>query len=347
MLKKIGLLLIFITSANILLADAQEDKIYPIAIIGSGAGGTMAAKRASLNMRDTLFFTGAKKERKRSRGHWVRKVENIPGLSNYTRTLNQLREETLEDISNSPFGQKLTRVDDSIASLDKQDDIFIITDLSANTYKARYVILATGIMDEQPHINGSIKPILKFANKQFIAYCMLCDGHRSVHKKTVLIGYSEDAAQNALLLANRYSPTTLTLLTNGIPHTITSETLALLQQNNIELVEDPIQEIVGDAEERQFSGFIVSSGTMIEAEIGFVSLGIRPNNQFALALGAEVDERGLVITDPSGQSSVDNLFIVGDLRANSMKQIYTAWQHAVDAIQVIDRRIRADELSDS
>lgn len=33
-------------------------------------------------------------------------------------------------------------------------------------------------------------------------------------------------------------------------------------------------------------------------------------------------------------------FVVGDLRANSVKQIYTAWQHAVDVVQVIDRRIR-------
>lgn len=319
-----------------------NNKVYPIAIIGSGAGGTMAVKRASLNNRETILFTGAKKQMKSGRGHWVRKVENIPGLEKYTRTINQLREETLALIADSPFAPKLTTVHDSVLSVEKQDDIFIIRDFSGKTYQARYVVMATGMMDEQPHINGSIDPILPFANKQFIAYCMLCDGHRSIHKKTVVIGHSEDAAKNALLLANRYSPATLSLLTNGIPHTISDETLTLLAQNTIQIIEEPIQELVGNAKERLFTGFLLQSGQMLEADIGFVSLGIRPNNQLALALGAKTDEKGLVETDENGESTVENLFIVGDLRANSMKQIYTAWQHAVDAMQVIDRRLRAE-----
>lgn len=103
---------------------SNDTKIYPIAIIGSGAGGTMAVKRASLNNRDTILFTGAKKQMKSGRGYWVRKVENIPGLEKYTRTINQLREETLALIADSPFAPKLTTVHDSVLSVEKQDDIF-------------------------------------------------------------------------------------------------------------------------------------------------------------------------------------------------------------------------------
>lgn len=331
-------ILLCLISSNYLQSDAT---IYPIAIIGSGAGGTMAAKRASLNNRDTLLFTGAKKEMKSGRGHWVRKVENIPGLEKYTRTINQLREETLKLIAEGPFASKLHVVNDSVLSIEKQGDVFTICDLAGNIYQARHVILATGIMDEQPHINGSIDPILSFANKQFVAYCILCDGHRSFQKKTAVIGYSEDAAKNALLLAHRYQPSTLSLLTNGIPHTISAETLAHLAAKNIQLIEEPIQEVVGNAKERIFTGFMLQSGQMVDADIGFVSLGLRPNNKLALALGANTDDRGLVIADADGQSSVENLYIVGDLRSGSMKQIYTAWQHAVDALQAIDRKIRA------
>lgn len=303
----------------------------------------MAAKRAVLNNRETILFTGAKKERKRSRGHWVRKVENIPGLQNYTRTINQLRDETLALIGEGPFSKKLTVVNDSVVAIEKQDDIFHITDMTGKTFKARYVIMATGIMDEQPHIQGSIKPILPFSNKQFTCYCMLCDGHRAIDKNSVLIGHSEDAAQNALVLHHRYGPKTLSILTNGLAHTITPETLSRLDEANIQLIDEPIVELIGDAKARIFSGFRLESGRVVEAEIGFVSLGIRPNNKLALELGAAVDSKGLVETNAQGESSVENLFIVGDLRANSMKQIYTAWQHAVDAIQAIDRRIRANQ----
>ncbi|MCE5294939.1 MAG: NAD(P)/FAD-dependent oxidoreductase [Chlamydiales bacterium] len=322
---------------------SESTKVYPIAIIGSGAGGTMAAKRANLNNRDAILFTGAKREMKHSRGHWVRKVDNVPGLEKYERTLNELREETLSYIASGPFHAALTVVPESVATIKKQDDLFVITDMAGSTYQAKHVILATGIMDEQPHIGGTIDPILKFANKQFIAYCLMCDGHRCAGKKTAVIGYSEEAAKNALLLANRYSPPSMMLLANGITPTISPETLELLAQKNIELVKEPIVEILGNAKERIFNGFTTQSGQPLDVEIGFVNLGIRPNNQLALMLGAQVDEKGLVITDASGETNVKNLFVIGDLRSNSMKQINTAWQHALDAMQAIDKRVRQQQ----
>ncbi len=322
------------------VCTADDAKVYPIAIIGSGAGGTMAAKRSTLNNRDTLLFTGAKKEMKRSRGHWVRKVDNIPSLKNYTRTIVQLRLETLAEIAEGPFKERLQVVEDSVVSIEKKDGLFIIKDMQDRSYKARHVILATGIMDEQPHIQGTHKTILPFSNKQLVAYCVLCDGHRSLGKNTVVIGYSENAAKNALILHDRYLPPTLCMLTNGNTPTFSPETYAKLLEKNISVIESPITAIIGNSKERILSGFTLENNEILPAEIGFVSLGIRPNNQLALSLGAAVDEQGLVETDENGETSIENLFVIGDLRSNSMKQIYTAWQHAVDAVQQIDRRVR-------
>lgn len=319
----------------------QKDEIYPIAIIGCGAGGTMAVRRAVLNNRKVLLFTGAKKEMKRSRGHWVKKVHNIPGLEKYDRTLVELRQETLDEVAKGPFGGNLTVNDDSVISIEKVENAFKILDKEGKIYFARFVVLATGVMDEQPHIQDSIRPILPFANKQTIAYCLLCDGHKSYQKNVAVIGHSEEAAQGALLLSDRYNPPKITILTNGIPKSFSEETLIRLKLKNVQIEEDSIEEILGE-EKGILRGFQLSSERKIAAEIGFVMLGLRPNNALALELGAEVDERGLVITDQNGESSMQDFFIVGDLRANSMKQIYTAWQHAVDVIQVIDRRIRAD-----
>jgi len=318
-------------------ADA---KVYPIAIIGSGAAGTMAAKRATLNNRDTLLFTGDKKAMKSGRGHWVRTVDNIPSLAKYTRTINQLREETIQEISEGKFKDKLTTVRDKVISIIKENDIFLIKDLAGNSYQAEHVILATGIMEEQPHIGGTIKPILAFANKQLIAYCILCDGHRCLDKDTVVIGHSEAAAQNALVLHNRYNPPSLSIVLNGNASTIAAETAEKLAKANIAVHEEPIITIDGNGKERIFNGFQLDNNKYIPAQMAFVSLGLRPNNQFALALGAKVDAQGLVEADASGETSVENLYVIGDLRANSMKQIYAAWQHAVDTVQAIDRKIR-------
>jgi thioredoxin reductase (NADPH) len=318
----------------------EENKIYPIAIIGAGAAGTMAAKRAVLNNNEVLLFIGAKQEQRRSRGYWVRKVDNIPGFARYERTILELRNETLLELTQHPLGHQLHIIENSVQTLEKETDYFKLSDGAGKIYYAKHVVLATGMMDEQPQIQGTIRPILKYANGQTVLYCSVCDGHRSLGKKTAVIGYSESAASIALLLMEKYQPTKITILTNGHPHQFDSDLLKRLQTHNIDIIEAPIQEVLGNKETRQLTGFKMEAGNDIDVEIGFVALGIRPNNQLALQLGTNVDDKGLVITDANGESSVPHLFVIGDLRANSMKQIYTAWQHAVDSLQVINRRMR-------
>jgi len=181
-----------------------EKKIYPVAIIGAGAAGTMAVKRSVLNNTPTLIFAGAKHEHKKSRGYWVRKVDNIPGLGKYERTILELRNEALNELAHSSMSENLFVVEESIFTIKKEKDYFKLVDGSNRTYYAAYVVLATGMMDEQPHIQGSIKPVLKYANGQTVLYCSLCDGHRSANKNTVVIGHTENAASVALLLKEKY-----------------------------------------------------------------------------------------------------------------------------------------------
>jgi thioredoxin reductase (NADPH) len=318
----------------------EEGKIYSIAIIGSGAAGTMAVKRAVLNNNEALLFTGAKQERRRSRGNWVRKVDNVPGLAKYQRTVLELRNEVLQELVQSPLSHNLYVIEDSVFGITKGSDFFTLTDGSGRTYCAKYVVMATGIMDEQPHIQGSIRPIFKYANAQSVAYCAMCDGHRSFGKKTVVIGHSESAGSIALLLVQNYQLANMTILTNGRAHEFTPALLKRIQDNHIRIIDAPIQEMLGNAEQKLLTAFKLETGEVVESEMGFIALGIRPNNQLALMLGAQVDESGLVITDLHGETEVSNLFVIGDLQASSMKQIYTAWQQAIDAIQLINRRIR-------
>lgn len=314
---------------------------YPIVVIGAGAAGTMAVKRAVLNNNEVLLFTGAKQERRRSRGNWVRKVDNVPGLERYSRTILELRNEVLSDLVNGPLNHNLWIVEESVVDIEKEGELFKLRDGAGHSYYAKYVLLATGMMDEQPHIQGSIRPILDFANGQTVAYCLVCDGHRSLGKKTVVIGYSDEAALGALLLSDKYRPTDLSILTNGHPPEFSAETLAKLKQKDVKVFQSPIHEILGNRDVKQLSGFKLESGEIVSTEIGFVMLGIRPNNQLALQLGAQVDGRGLVLTDLNGETNVPNLFVAGDLRAHSMKQIYTAWQHSVEILQMINKRIRS------
>ena len=78
----------------------------------------------------------------------------------------------------------------------------------------------------------------------------------------------------------------------------------------------------------------------MNTEFSFACLGMIVYNELAKQVGAKIDERGFMVTDKVGQSSIDGLYIAGDLRAGAKKQIYTAWNHAVDCADAINLRVR-------
>jgi thioredoxin reductase (NADPH) len=50
--------------------------------------------------------------------------------------------------------------------------------------------------------------------------------------------------------------------------------------------------------------------------------------------------REYLIVDEDGQTSVDGVYAAGDLVSDKKKQVYTAWDLAVDAVDAIDGRVR-------
>jgi thioredoxin reductase len=102
-------------------------------------------------------------------------------------------------------------------------------------------------------------------------------------------------------------------------------------------------------------GFRLEDGTTVEVRFGMVALGLhRVYNDLARQLGAALDdrdagpveERHVLVDDAGSETSVRGLFAVGDMSrrpgdAPSLKQIYTAQEYAVRAVQAIDRRRRS------
>lgn len=321
----------------------ETNTIYDIAIIGAGAAGMMAALRGVLNNDSVLMIGGAAREKKRSRAQWVRKVENIPGFMNYKKGVLDPNKETLDFIENSAFKDNLTYLrNSSVTDLKKEDDLFTLTLDSdeSQSHQARFVILATGVMDIQPQIEGSIKTIFPYANVQAVDYCVRCDGHHVHGKETVVIGGDESAAWIAIMLHERYAPPHLTVLTDGKTPEYSEKVKQLLELYKIEVNTKGIDGVRGKEKEGLLEGFLFCDGTIHPADFAFVSMGMMVYNELANRLETETDKRGFVVANPKGESSVDGLYVAGDLRANTKKQIYTAWDTAVDAADDINHRLR-------
>lgn len=320
----------------------MSDKVYEVAVIGGGSAGVMATMRSVLNNDETILFPGTGKDKKKSRAFWVSKVENMPGHLDYKKGIENPNKESLDWLLTTPFKEKLHWLKNrGVVSIQKvENDLFKITDSKNEIYFAKYVILCTGVMDVQPIINGSIDPILPFANVQLADYCLRCDGHHVINKKTTIIGHGNGAAWVAVMLHERYQMPETTILTNGHEPEFSDEVKTHLDKYKIKTKKSPIIEVKGNHKELVLEGYTLEDGESIDTAITFISLGMIVYNKLAISLGANVDERGFVITSSKGETSIENLYAAGDLRAGIKKQIYTAWDSAVDCADDINAKIR-------
>ena len=320
----------------------MSSKIYSVCVIGGGSAGTMAALRTILNNDECLFFPGSPKDKKKSRALWVKKIENMPAHLSYKRGIEDPNAETIKWIQESSFKANFhLHKNVGVASVHKNEhDLFEIIDSKGNKFFAQFVILCTGVMDVQPKIQGSIEAVFDYANAQTIDYCLICDGHHVLEKKTVVIGHDNSAAWVAIMLRERYLCPEMTILTNGQEANFQKETQKLIDLYKIRVLTSPIKNILGEDKGATLKGFELEDANIIQAEMSFVALGMIVYNDLAKELGAELDERGFVKAAENGLTSIEGLYVAGDLKANTRKQVYTAWDHAVSAATAINLIIR-------
>lgn len=315
--------------------------VYPVAVIGGGSAGTMAALRTVLNNDDCLYFPGSPKDKKKSRALWVRKVENVPAHLSYKRGIEEPNAETLNWILESDFKERMhLQKNTGVTRIKKMGEHFELTDSKGQQHLAKYIILCTGVMDVQPEIQGSIETIFDYANAQTIDYCLICDGHHVLKKRTGLIGHTNSAAWVAIMLYERYQPSELTIFTHGKTPQFAEDTSQLIRAYGIKVKTEIIAGIQGEEKGKVLKAFELETKEICPLDISFVSLGMLVYNDLALQLEAEVDERGFVKADESGLTSVAGLYVAGDLKAGVKKQIYTAWDTAVNAANAINQKIR-------
>jgi thioredoxin reductase (NADPH) len=264
------------------------------------------------------------------------------------------------------FADRVAFVDRKAVTARKTGDTFEVGTDDGKVLLAPAVILGTGVMDRQPAVKLTTKAgkliddvrwIYPWANNETLLYCILCEGHLVRGARVAAFGASEAAAQVALLLHERYG-VEVALLGNGAPLSAAADTRRLMEAYGVAFHEARVVEVIDGGEKPKgasLRGFRLEDGTTVEVRFGMVALGLhRVYNDLARELGAELDprdtgpeeERHVLVDDAGSETSVQGLFAVGDMSrrpgdAPSLKQIYTAQEYAVRAVQTIDRRRRA------
>jgi thioredoxin reductase len=327
------------------------DHIFDVAIIGGGYAGLSAALLLGRYLRPTIIFDVAKHRKSSLHGYLgFEKSQREEVIQKSWKDVLQYRsvkrvEERVEkvekDCDNNIFLITTT-------AKNEKDDIHIKNNTIKRKAKAKYLIIATGVI----HIQPNIKNFEEYLGNG-IWHCPHCDGFETTDKKLVIIasdnknnqalkyakiflGWTKDITLFFQRLEEMNEGNTVTVAAAGGGGQLTGEQKNEVKALGINVIEnDDIAEIVSDSMTNKMKGIISKRNKFYEADVLFYHLGQIIQNDIASQLGCELDE-GYVKVDKKQQTTVSNVYAAGDLDIDRHYAILASASGALAAISIYD-----------
>lgn len=275
---------------------------YDLIIIGGGCAGYPAAVYAARFNLKTLVIA-------KEQGGLITTthlVENYPGFISLSGP------ELAEKLEEHVKANNVPIVNDIVKEVKKKGKYFTIkTEISEKEYKAKAIILATGT--KHRHLNA---PGEKEFQGRGVSYCATCDGPFFKNKIVGIVGGSDSAAKEAMVLAQNSKKVYMFVRSHLKAEPINADRIRKLE--NVEIIEGVnVKEIKGDKLVQKVE---LDNGKEIELNGIFIAIGMLPQNEFAKSLGVELNDKGEVIIDKLSTTNVKGVFAAGDLTNAPWKQ---------------------------
>lgn len=291
-----------------------------VLIIGSGPAGLAAAIYTGRAMLSTVVC-----ERDyMSTGQIVESdcIDNYPGLPN---------------IEGYELGEKFKAhaqaygtefIEDEVIKIERSaNGSFVIKFKSDNLLSVKAIIYAAGASHRKLGIDGEFA--LRGAG---VSYCAVCDGAFFKDKTTVVIGGGDTALGDALLLS-KICKQVFVIYRGEKLRAAKSLQNKVNDTVNIDIVYNAIPtSFNGDKHLSSISlkNTKTDKTAELDAEGAFIAIGSNPNSEILKGI-VELDERGYVIADETGKTSVHGIFVAGDVRTKALRQVVTAVSDGANA----------------
>lgn len=209
-------------------------------------------------------------------------------------------------------------------SITREDDHFLTTCADGSVLHSRKILLATGLKDALPLIDG----IDSFWGRS-VFHCPYCDGWEQRDQPVSIINSGAVSLHVARLL--RVLTDQLTLCTNG-DQSLDQAARDQLDRLNVRLVEMPIQRVEGY--KTQIERIIFADGTELACTAAFVRLVSSQHSDLAAQLGCAMTDADLVQVDEMGHTSIPGVYAAGDLASRMRQVIFAASQGAAAGIGI-------------
>jgi thioredoxin reductase len=291
---------------------------YEVIIVGGGPAGLSAALVLGRCLRTILVCDAGHPRNSASHAmHGFLSRDNIPPLE-----FLQIAREQLAPYKN------VTYVNFEVIDIMPMQNGFEITLHDGSRMFCRKLLLATGVVDNLPEING----VQEFYGK-FIFHCPYCDGWEFRGQRIVV--YGNGARGHGLSLDLKNWTDKVILCTDGRAELAPAE-IEDLKINSISVIEDRIESIESNRTIRFMNGKIFEFDAM------FFTLGQRQRSHIPEKLGCEFSEKGAVRTNNYQVTCVPNLYVAGDASEDLQLVIVAAAEGAKAAFAINKRLIQED-----
>jgi thioredoxin reductase (NADPH) len=184
--------------------------------------------------------------------------------------------------------------------------------------QARFVLLATGLVDEYPRIEGNGQA------STAVRFCPVCDGYEATDKEVGVVGGIESGSKKAFFLRT---------FTKNVSLFVTDDAksddhcLDELRKAGVRVRAKP-EWICRLGEDR--IAVIMSNGERQSMDFLYPALGCNVRSELAIALGASCSEIGNLKVDEHQRTTADGLYAAGDV-VSDLHQLSVAFGHAAIA----------------
>lgn len=289
---------------------------YDFVVIGAGVTGLAASMYAArLELRTLCLGTNSGSELPVGGVITTTNVvENYPGFIKLTgeELANKIREHALSY-------DKVEIKEEKVESVKKKDNLFVIKTESGE-YIGKAVLFATGTKWRKLDVPGS----KEFENKG-IAYCALCDAPFFKGKVVGVVGGSDAAVKDALVLAEHAKKVYIIYRKEQL-RAEPVNMKRVKEKGNIEVINNTnIFEIKGDSKLREVTLDKEFKGSKkLQLDGLFIAIGHVALSDLAKNLGVELDEKGEIIIDhKTSETNMNGVYAAGDVADKPFKQAIT------------------------
>ena len=293
---------------------------YDVIIVGAGPAGLTAATYLGRFRRKVLMLDGG-----RSRADWIPESHNTPGFPRGVGG-QQLLAQMSEQAAFYGAERRAARA----TTLTRDADGFTVQlDADADAVRARFVLLATGVVDRLPALDD-IEPAIRAAR---VRMCPICDAYEAIDQKIAVLGDGDLGAREAAFLTT-YSDAVTLLHLGDIAELSDRQSLV---DHGVDLV--PIT--LGNLTVGREAVTLRRQGQDARLfDCLYLALGCEMQNSLALQWGAAHDADGNLLVNGHQETSIEGLYAAGDV-VRGLNQIAVAAAEAAIAATDIHKRLRA------